>query len=112
MSEVSREEKRFLLQTFEKEFHVSAHEASSLLSQVSYLLRDATDISDELENILDRSRSSFTDEQIESTIRLMQKTASLSGPAGERKQTLIKKTTQVVRPSRAHTGKWRQQKQA
>ncbi len=110
--EVSREEKQFLLQTFEKEFHVSAHEASSLLSQASYLLRDESDITGELEKILDRSRSSFTDEQIESTINLMEKTASLEGPPGKVKKALINETSRVLRAAQLQPGKWQQQKQA
>lgn len=110
--EVSREEKQFLLQTFEREFHISAHEASSLLSQASYLLRDESDITGELEKILERSRSSFTDEQIESTIDLMQKTASLEGRPSKVSDALIGETSRVLGSARVEPGKWQQQKQA
>jgi hypothetical protein len=109
--EVSREEKNFLLQTFEREFHVSAHEASSLLAQASYLLRDESDISAELDKVLDRSRSSFTAEQIESTVALMQQTASLEGPPSKTKKALINETSRVLRSAQAQPGKWQQQKQ-
>lgn len=110
--EVSREEKQFLLKTYEREFHVSAHEASSLLSQASYLLRDERDISGDLERILDRSRPSFTDEQIESTIDLMWRTAFLQGTDSETKKTLINETSRVLRASRMQPGKWQQQNRA
>ncbi|MDX1527789.1 MAG: TerB family tellurite resistance protein [Gammaproteobacteria bacterium] len=107
--EVSREEKHFLLKTFEEEFHVSAHEASSLLSQASYLLRDETDITAQLEKILERSRSAFTDEQVESTVDLMQRTASLEGPPGDGKLALIGETSRILGAARAQPGKWQQQ---
>ena len=109
--EVSREEKQFLLRTFEAEFHLSAHEASSLLSQASYLLRDETDITGQLEKILDRSLSSFSLEQIESTIELMQQTASLGGRISKTKQALINETSRIFDTSRLKPGKWQHQKQ-
>lgn len=110
--EVSREEKQFLLQTFEREFRLPVHEASSLLSQVSFLLRDEPDVRGQLEEILDRSRSSFTTEQMESTIELMLQTASLGGRLSEGKQSLINDTARILSDSQVPPGKWHQQKQA
>lgn len=109
---VSREEKRFLLQTFEREFQVSGHEASSLLSQASYLLRDETDIIGQLEKILERSRTSFTDEQIESTVDLMHRTASLEGPPDEKRLALIGETSRILGSAKVQPGKWQQQNQS
>jgi uncharacterized tellurite resistance protein B-like protein len=110
--EVSREEKQFLLRTFETEFHLPVHEASSLLSQVSFLLRDETDITGQLQKILHRSRSSFTVEQTESSIDLMRQTAFLGGHMSETKQALINETARILGASPAPPGKWHQQKQA
>ena len=110
--EVSREEKQFLLRIFETEFHLSADEASSLLAQVSYLLRDETDLCGQLEEILDRSRSSFTVQQMESTIDLMRQTGSLGAPLSKVKQALINETARILGASQLPPGKWHQQKQA
>jgi uncharacterized tellurite resistance protein B-like protein len=110
--EVSREEKQYLLQTFETEFALPAHEASSLLSQVSYLLRDESDISGQLEKILDRSLSSFTVEQMESTIELMRQTACLGGRISKIKLSLINETARILGASQAQQGKWHPRKQA
>lgn len=109
--EVSREEKQFLLKTFEREFHVSEHEACSLLSQASYLLRDETDITAQLEKILARSRSTFTDQQIESTIDLMRQGASLDAPANKIQQALICETSRIFGAAKIEPGKWEPEKQ-
>ena len=106
--EVSREERQFLVKTFEREFHVSAHEASSLLSQASYLLRDETDITGKLEKILDKSRSAFTEAQIESTVDLMQQTALLEGSASTAKVALIDETSRVLGGTPMRPGRWAQ----
>lgn len=104
--EVSREEKRFLLKTFEKEFHLSTHEASSLLSQASYLLRNEVDITQQLDKILERSLSSFTKEQAESTVSLMQQVALIDGSASEAKNALITETSRLFCSGEAPRGKW------
>lgn len=107
--EVSREEKRFLLNTFENEFHLSAHEASSLLSQASYLMRNESDICGELDKILKKSRALFTDEQVESTLDLMRQGAALEGAPNQQQQALIAETARIFGAGKVTPGKWQQQ---
>lgn len=107
--EVSREEKRFLLRTYESEFNLSAHDASSLLSQASYLLRNENDICGQLDKILKKSRASFTDEQIESTLDLMRQGAALESAPNDKQQALIAEASRIFGEASIASGKWQQQ---
>ena len=104
--EISREEKQFLLNTFENEFRQSSHDASSLLSQATYLLRDESDVSDQLDKILKRSLPRFTQQQIESTLDLMQHASTIERGASESKRRLIAETARIFGASLEPAPKW------
>ena len=104
--EVSREQKRFLLTSFEKEFGLSTRESSDLLSQSAYLLRDEEEIASQLGEVLERSRPAFTKEQIESTLELMERMSSMEGAPNEGQAMLIGETKRILDAQKSEPQKW------
>ena len=104
--EVSREQKRFLVQSFEDEFHLSVRDASALLSQSAYLLRDEKEIASQLNKILERSLTAFTREQIESTLKLMEHVSTLEDLPNERQVKLIGAARRIFKAQQAQPNKW------
>lgn len=77
--EVSAQQKKFLLDAFKNDFHLSDQEASELLIASAYLLRNELYISDQLDKVLERGKKQFTPEQVESTVDLMRRLSWLEG---------------------------------
>jgi uncharacterized tellurite resistance protein B-like protein len=104
--EISTEQKKFLLDTFKKEFHLSDKEAADLLASSAYLLRDELYIADQLEKVLARSKQRFTPEQAESAITLMEQIAWVDGEANYEQAKLIDRTKQIFSAVHQVQGKW------
>lgn len=105
--EISAEQKRHILETFEREFHLSARDASALLASSVHLLAAATDVSDDAGKILARSRERFTPDQAASTVVLMERLAELEGGPTSMQRELIEAVhsalSNAVQPVQ---GKW------
>jgi uncharacterized tellurite resistance protein B-like protein len=104
--EVSAEQKKFLLQIFKQEFHLSDKEATALLASSAYLLRDELYIASQLEKVLARSKQAFTPEQAESTIELMQRLSWLDGEPNYEQAKLIDNTKQIFTLVVSAGGTW------
>jgi hypothetical protein len=104
--EVSREQKRFLLQNYEKEFGLSVGDASALLSQSAYLLRDEEEIASQIDEVLERSRAEFAEQQIESTLELMNQAAEFEDAPNEGQETLIREVRRVLDVRETEGKKW------
>ncbi|MDH3671116.1 MAG: TerB family tellurite resistance protein [Gammaproteobacteria bacterium] len=104
--EVSAEQKAFLLKCFENEFHLPENEASALLLSTAHLLRHETDITDQLDKVLEASKQRFTSEQIESTVELMEKISWLDGASNVYQAELITKTRNILQAIHQPRGKW------
>ena len=104
--EVSAEQKAFLLNYFEIEFHLSENEASALLLSTAYLLRHETDIVDQLDKILEASKQQFTPEQVKSAVDLMEKISWLDGASNAYQAELITKTRTILQAVHQPHDKW------
>lgn len=104
--EVSAEQKAFLLSCFENEFHLSENEASALLISTAHLLRHETDVTGQLDKVLEASKQQFTPEQVKSTVDLMEKISWLDGASNAYQAELIAKTKTIFEAVHAPRGKW------
>jgi uncharacterized tellurite resistance protein B-like protein len=104
--EVSAQQKKFLLDTFKNDFHLSDKEASELLAASAYLLRNDLYISAELGKVLERGKRQFTPEQVESTVDLMQRLSWLDGEPNGEQAKLIDNTKQILAVTANTGGTW------
>lgn len=104
--EVSAEQKSFMINVFEVEFHLNPKAAEDLLVANAYLLRDDIEITSQLEKVLARSKDQFTAEQARSTLELMQKVAGLEGTANEAQTALIEGVERILRTATTPPNKW------
>ena len=104
--EVSREQKQFLLSSFEKEFALSVGDASALLSQSAYLLSDEEEIASQMDKVLEKSRAAFNEEQIKSTLELMNRMSDLEDSPNEGQTALIREVSRILEPQESHGQKW------
>ena len=104
--EVSAQQKKFLLDVFKNDFHLSDREASELLTASAYLLRNELYISDQLEKVLERGKKQFTPEQVESTVDLMQRLSWLDGEPNTEQVKLVDNTKQLLTLTANAGGTW------
>jgi len=104
--EISAEQKNLLTSVFEKNFHLSADEASDQLLASSHLLRDEIYIVDNIQNILEKSSSKFSASQFSSLISLMEKVAEIDSPVNQEQQKLINATQQYFAKIKKGSNEW------
>jgi hypothetical protein len=104
--EMSAEQKKFLLDIFKREFHLSDKEATGLLVSSAYLLRDELYIANQLDKVLARSKQAFTPEQAESTIELMHRLSWLDGEPNYEQAKLIDNTKEILVLTASTGGTW------
>ncbi|MCL2590745.1 MAG: hypothetical protein FWD67_07675 [Betaproteobacteria bacterium] len=90
--EISAEQKKAILQIFEKTFHLSAADASDLLLASAHLIRNVVYIGDQLPKILGPSKESFTPPLVGSLLQLMRHVSTIEGPANAEQEKLIDAT--------------------
>ncbi len=86
---ISIEEKKAILEIFEKEFNHNKEEASGLFTSSAFFLKDEENISPNLRHILELSANGFTENQVAFTVECMQKIAALSQENSVEKDKII-----------------------
>ena len=94
--DMSAEQKRALLAAFQSTFDLNLAAAEELLASSAYLVGDAQIFADQVEGVLAKSRERFTDNQIDSTLALIQEIAAVEG-ATELQRELIGRIGEVLR---------------
>ena len=87
--EITSDQKKALLGTFQSEFQISRDEASDLLLASSHLIRDEIYLVDHLDKILERSAPRFDPEAIASLLRMMRALAAHDALPNAEQQKLI-----------------------
>lgn len=87
--DMSAAEKQAVLAEFERTFAATPREASALLSSSVHLLGDLAVLRTQLDGILARSRERLNAEQIASLLSMMERVATVDGPATEHQRELI-----------------------
>lgn len=103
--DMSAEQKRALLAAFQSTFDLNLAAAEELLASSAYLVGDAQIFADQVEGVLAKSRERFTDNQIDSTLALIQEIAAVEG-ATELQRELIGRIGDVLR-DRSESSTWR-----
>jgi tagatose-1,6-bisphosphate aldolase len=85
---------------------LSVGDASALLSQSAYLLRDEEEIASQIDEVLERSRAEFAEQQIESTLELMNQAAEFEDAPNEGQETLIREVRRVLDVRETEGKKW------
>lgn len=93
--DMSAEQKRALLAAFQSTFDLNLAVAEELLASSAYLVGDAQIFADQVEGVLAKSRERFTDNQIASTLALIEEIAAVEGVT-ERQRELIGRIGEIL----------------
>lgn len=86
---ISIEEKKHILNMFEKDFDYDEKAAAGLFTSSAFFLKDEVEITPYLSQILSLSANSFSDNQVAFTIECMKKIAALSAENSSSKNDII-----------------------
>jgi uncharacterized tellurite resistance protein B-like protein len=103
---ITSDQKRVLLDTFQKEFEISRDEAADLLLASSHLIRDEIYIVDHLAKILEPSAQRFEPSAVASLLAMMRRIAALDGSINSEQQKLIEATENYFSSRTKPAGKW------
>ncbi|MBT8122572.1 MAG: hypothetical protein KJO10_08575 [Gammaproteobacteria bacterium] len=87
--EISTEQKRTVLEMFEREFKLDNDAAADLLLASAHLIRDDVYLLDRLDNILATSCKQFSQPQAASTLAMMTRIGTFESPLNEEQRKLI-----------------------
>lgn len=104
--DLSREQKVFLKENFQSEFHLSDLQATELLSSCSFLLKDEDNIVNNLEKFMAASIGKFNQDQKESALDLVKKTAHCEGHISEKQKEFLQKIENFFFPPSQEQKKW------
>ena len=90
--EISSEQKRAIMDLFEKNFKLDSDAASDLLLASAHLIRDEVYLLDRLDRILERSGIRFSQAQAGSLLAMMTQIGSLESALNEEQRKLIAAT--------------------
>lgn len=96
--DISREQKRAILDIFTGEFKQTSSDAADLFGASVFMLNDTMDVRAEVPHILAPSREQFTREQAESLVRQLKKASSLEGEASEVQRGIIAEVERILLP--------------
>ena len=86
--DMSAEQKRALLDAFQRTFSLEQGAAEELLASSAYMVGDGRIFSDQVEDVVARSRERFTDSQIASTLSLLQAIVAVDGETGQQRELI------------------------
>lgn len=87
--DMSSEQKNTILNLFSSKFSLSDKQASSLLNSSVHIYGTGQDVFDNPSKVLARTIDSFTPEQINSVIEMLQRVARAEGQASAQQQAII-----------------------
>lgn len=93
--DLSSEQKSALLAAFQNTFNLDLVAAEQLLASSAFLVGDGQIFMDRVEGVLAKSRERFTDNQIASTLALIEEIAAVEG-ATDRQRELIDRIGEIL----------------
>ena len=103
---ITSDQKKILLEMYQREFEISRDEASDLLLASSHLIRDEIYLVDHLSKILAPSAQRFEPDAIESLLRMMRHVAALDGSINTEQQKLIDATEKFFAEKSPKSQRW------
>lgn len=104
--EISREQKAAVIDIFVKDFHLTEDQAREVFGSSVYLLKDELDLDQSVPGILAPSRESFTPDQAESLMDLLQRVARLEGEPTQAQQRTLQAVREALTTKPADGGTW------
>ncbi|GBC61556.1 TerB family tellurite resistance protein [Desulfonema ishimotonii] len=104
--DISREEKACILSIFKEVFKLSDTEATELLSNCSFYIKDENQIKDNLEKFIKPSINNFADEQKKSAYALIEKVAFCEGNPNEKQKEFLAQIKNIFTPRKETFKKW------
>ena len=104
--DLTNDEKGTLLELFRTEFHLSEREAAALLASSAHLLGQGDAFIFNLEKVLAPSKDAFSDEQIASTLSLLEQVAEVGGGASALQRELIEDVRALLAKDRKPDRTW------
>ena len=86
--DMSAEQKRALLDEFQRTFGLEHGAAEELLASSAYMVGDGRIFRDQVEDVVARSRERFTDGQIASTLSLLEAIVAVEGETGQQRELI------------------------
>lgn len=86
--DMSAEQKRALLEAFQRTFGLDTGAAEELLASSAYMIGDGRIFGDQVEDVVARSRERFTDGQIASTLSLLEEIVAVEGETGRQRELI------------------------
>lgn len=99
-------EKDKLLELYRDEFRMSEREAAALLASSAHLLDAGDAFTFNLEKVLAPSKEAFSDEQVTSTLALMERIAEVGGAPSALQRELIEDVRSVLAKGESPEGTW------
>lgn len=87
--EMTQEEKVFLISNYEDKFNLTNREATDLLSSCSFIIKDEDAIYNKLNKYLEPSKDSYSNEQIKSTLELVDSVIMLNNVPSEKQKKFL-----------------------
>ncbi len=104
--DLAKEDKAFLLQTFEQKFGLSKKDAAGLLISSSHLLGDGNEVRSNVQKFLKPSLEHFSPEQTQSALDLISTAAGKPGEQHENAERLLADVTKSLQLPEVQKGSW------
>jgi uncharacterized tellurite resistance protein B-like protein len=104
--DMSAEEKRRILDLFQQEFRLSKKDASALMIASVYLLRDGSELRENVKKVLQGSLHNFTREQADSALSLINQIVSMERTDNPIKEELVRNIAECLQPATREKQKW------
>lgn len=104
--DMSSDDKRQLLDLFQREFQFSEPDAAALLTASTHLLGRGDEVRTDLSGVMAASLNSFSRGQAESAISLVEQVAGWDGGPTTMQSDLVANIRGVLMPAQAPKGKW------
>ena len=86
--DMSMEQKQALLAAFQQTFDIDHRAAEELLASSAHLVGDGRILRDQVPDVVAGSKDQFTDDQIDSTLSLLEAIAAVEGASGRQKDLI------------------------
>lgn len=104
--DMSSDEKKTLLDLFQKEFNVDKKGAAELLISSAYLLGSGEELKNNLEKVIKPSLANFTEEQAVSTRNILDGICSVDTSGAELKRTFAERAKDIIARHFEPKGTW------
>lgn len=104
--EMTQEERQFILEKFEQDFNLTSSQANDLLSSTSYIIKDEEKVLTQVSDFVASSLSNFSQEQIDSTINLVNQVINLNPSQNIKQLRLLKDMKQAFSLDKPQKESW------